>query len=818
MPDPINRTAQQIDPNSTLGTGVPTKTPDSVSAVSNEITPNPTPLSTAPTSGPSAPPQSTDPTKPVPAPPAGPINPPPAPAAPAPQTKGEWFNHILKSITPPQNVIRTSPDGQQTVTDQRTAPSMTKMFMASVMAGMMAPTKYREGAYGLVVDSSGTAAGAFQAGAEKGKELSGAAQKQYDDMTSRKLNAVAANTNAMHQYASMQTAQSAAEKEGAEAEALQTKNWNDITDQNKSTILASADDYDNNRNDKMDPKARLTSGMTTEELLASPFKDKMTSQLMVQDGTRSVFDPKTGKQKTVPTWTVLNPDVDVKLNQAMVERAAKINPGFKNLYEATNGNVRLNLGRAVAITHQMNSVDHAEDLLQGIADSDDKDLKALGIHGDVEGRLATAAQGNSTAMKALMEFESATAHGGNTAAQLQRLLTSDGGDAIFKALGTDRDKVTAYVNKIEQQKTSADALAKMGGIGEKAPAAQDQVQRLVQSIDSNPDLTDSDKTNLRADVPTPDKEGVIHMNQAQAEKLTARLDSAVSMRASIKEKNALANGDPVTMQNTAKDIIGGDFDNLSAIVSKRGNALQNTAHAVHEAAEKRGLDTTQYSQPALEAKAKMWEDYAGGQKTPTGKQLVSFDNYLGHSAALLDAAGRLESKTLGLTHQPIMNKTLKEIGNQLTDDKDWSAYTAALEPVKHEIENFLAAGYATKSEDAANMNALLSDKLPLNQVKSVIRQLADTADVRLKGLGQAYVNTMGTTYPHLMSIDAQNSLKRMGIESKALPFTQPLPRGWNGDQPTQMTDKNMARAFFQAAGNDRNTAVSLAKTNGWTLQ
>jgi hypothetical protein len=106
---------------------------------------------------------------------------------------------------------------------------MAKMFMASVMAGMMSPTKYREGAYGPVVDSSGTAAGAFQAGAAKGQEMSQASQKQYDDMQTRKLNAVAANTNAMHQYAAMTQAQAAAEKEGAEAEALQTKNWNDIT-------------------------------------------------------------------------------------------------------------------------------------------------------------------------------------------------------------------------------------------------------------------------------------------------------------------------------------------------------------------------------------------------------------------------------------------------------------------------------------------------------------------------------------------------------------------------------------------------------------
>ena len=100
------------------------------------------------------------------------------------------------------------------------------------------------------------------------------------------------------------------------------------------------------------------------------------------------------------------------------------------------------------MTHQINSVDHAEDTLQSLADSQDDLAKKLGISGNVEGRLAAVVKGNPSAMKSLLEFENATAHGGNTADQLNRLLQSDGGDAIFKALGTDRDKVTDYINSL----------------------------------------------------------------------------------------------------------------------------------------------------------------------------------------------------------------------------------------------------------------------------------------------------------------------------------------------------------------------------------
>src|SRR5208282_2929891 len=106
------------------------------------------------------------------------------------------------------------------------------------------------------------------------------------------------------------------------------------------------------------------------------------------DGVRSVVDPTTGKSRTVPTYSVLNPDIKFKLNQEAVEHAAKINPTFENVWQDTNGNVSLNLGRYAALTHQINSVTHAEDTLQSLSDSKDEIAKNLGITGNIESRLA----------------------------------------------------------------------------------------------------------------------------------------------------------------------------------------------------------------------------------------------------------------------------------------------------------------------------------------------------------------------------------------------------------------------------------------------
>jgi hypothetical protein len=789
-------------------------------AIPSPSTPSTPSTPTAPAGTPAAPPTPapTAPTAPS-VPPAAATQPTSQPQpTPQPKTKQEWFQHLIKMATPPQNVVTTNPDGTQTVANKATPVSMAQLLVTGTLAGLMAKNTYREGAYGPIFDRQATSADAYAAGTKVGQDWAQGPQKMSDDMMARKLSTVAANVQAAHGYAAMTQAQFAAQKEGTEAEAAQDAIWQKTADLNKSTTLASADEYDKNRQTG-DPSAYLTRGLTWDELMSSPFKSNMTSQLMVQDGLRPQYDEHLGRTKMVPTYSVLNPAVKVKLNEDTVARIAKFNSTFGNdLFKATNGNVQLGLNQLAMLTHQGSSIMHAEATLQSLSDSKDDLASKLGITGNIEDRLAAASRDNSSVWKSLSEFENGQAHGGNTADQLQRILQSDGGDAIFKALGTDRDKVQKFITDYNARITATNKLAQEGGMGEKAPGAPAQINGLVDSLKPSTYIDGDDSKALMADVPTPDKDGVIHMTQGQIEKLTARRDSVVASNKSIAEKNALANGDPVQMQKTASNTIEGDPNDITKIASMRGNARNNAVNAIHDEAAQRGLDTTQYGEAALEAKSNMWKDYAGGQKTPTGKQLVSFDNYLGHSAALLDAQDRLKEKTLGLTHTPVLNMTLKEIGNQLTDDKDWAAYSAALEPVKHEIENFLAAGYATKSEDVANMNALLSDKLPINQASSVIRQLADTADVRLAGLGKAYVNTMGTTYPHLMSTDSQNALKRMGIQSKALPYTQALPRGWVNHEATQMTDKNMARAYFQAAGSDRNAAIALAKNNGWLLQ
>jgi hypothetical protein len=783
--------------------GTPTPMPTDPNAISAMVNP------------PAAPATPAAPTAPVTATPSATNT--PATPAPQPRTKQEWFNHLLGKLAPPQNVVTTNPDGTQTVENKATPISLAHIVLTSALAGAFGTKNtYRDTPYGPVLDRQATTADAFNKGQQIGKDYSQAAQKAQDDLMARKLSTVANNVAAVHSFAQMQQAQFAAQKEGVEAEAAQDKIWQASADQNNLTTLASADSYDQSLTDKNSPRARLAKNQTYDELMNSPFKSNMTSQLMIMDGMRPEFDEHLGRTKMVPTYSVLNPAVTVKLNEDTVARMNKFNPTFGNdLFAKTTGGPAVPLNQLAQLTHQASSLSHAEAMLQSLSDSKDDLASKLGITGGIEGRLSAAARKDSAVLRTLTtDYENAGAHGGNTADKLQRILQSGGGDAIFEALGTDRDKVTDFIEAYNNRIVSARKLAEQGGMGEKAPMAQPQVKALIDSIKNNPNLEASDKTNLLADVPAADKDGNVHMAQGQGEKLTARLDSTVASNKGIAERNLLAQGDPVQLQKTASNIIEGDVNQITKISSLRGNARTNLVNALHDEANERKLDTTQYTQTALDNKAATQQDYSGNKKGSTGAQIASFNTLVGHIQEAATLTKKLEGKTIGLTRSPWMNTASDTIAKQFANDPDWTAYKASLIPVQNEYANLLAAGYSPKEEDAAMIRQVMDPHETPARVMAALKQLATTADVRLSNMGQRYLDTMQTTNTNLLTADSRNTFKNLGIPSKTDAVSQPIPRGWQGGTATRINPATL-QTIFVAAGRDPVKAGQVAKANGW---
>jgi hypothetical protein len=688
-------------------------------------------------------------------------------------------------VNPGQTYV--DPTGKQQVVRNRA--SLGNSVIASVLAGMMTPTKYREGTYGPVVSGDATAAAAYGAGKEQQTAQNGKLQATSDEMQTKKLSVVKNNIDTMHQYAAL------AQQQHQELQG--------IADRNNATILKDLSDYDAKQDD---PAQKLIKGkgLTLEQAMQMT-KGKMSSQNMVIDGYQDVTDAD-GRTSVQPTYAVINPDAKINMSESSAAELAKFKPAYKNAYDLSGGNIRVPVGQYLSDLNLANSAGNLEAFMK----RNDDALEALGIKSkDVD--VAAASRSNPRVRQSLMEAENALAQGGEMYQVLDRLQRSPDGATLLTAMGINPDKAARYVTEQTLKQTSAEALAKEGGQGEKSPADPAQVKGLVDSITSNPDLTESDKKTLLVDVPSPDKDGNVHMNKAQVEKLTARTDSVVNSNKSLAEKKALADGDPTQMAKTASHIIEGSVDDITKLASMRGNARENAQNALEDMATARGLDPTDYSAAAMTAKADAVKSYSAAGKV--GQQISSFNTFMGHEAEAADANAAWQRM-----NSPLLNRPMAWIAKNAADDPNFVRLQAALGAPAKEYMSFLNANRAEHEADIKQMETVLSPESTPLQINEALKELAKTADFRLASLGKGYVSTVGTTPQRLLDPAAAGTMQKFGIPSQSAKVSVPLPKGWTAGKPQQMVDKNLAKAYYQAAGEDKAQATLLAKKNGWILQ
>jgi hypothetical protein len=697
----------------------------------------------------------------------------------------DLFSKILGMVNPGTSYV--DPTGKQQVVRDRA--SLGNSVIASVLAGMMTPTKYREGAYGPVVSGDATAADAFQNGKGQQQERNAKAQATSDEMQTKKLSVVKNNIDMMHQYAAL------AQQQHQELQG--------VADRNNATILKDLSDYDTKQDD---PTQKLIKGkgLTIEQAMQMT-KGKMSSQNMVIDGYQDVSDTD-GHTSVQPTYAVINPDAKINMSESSAAELSRFKPAYRNAYDLSGGNIRIPVGQYLSDVHLANSASNLESFMK----RNDDALEALGIKSkDVD--VAAASRTSPRVRQSIAEAENALAQGGEMYQVLDRLQKSPDGATLLTAMGINPDKAAKYVTEQQLKQTSAEALAKEGGQGEKSPADPTQVKGLVDSITSNPDLTESDKKTLLVDVPSPDKDGAVHMNKAQVEKLTARTDSVVNSNKSLAERKALADGDPTQMAKTASHVIEGSVDDITKLASMRGNARENAQNALEDMATARGLDPTDYSSAAMTAKADAVKSYSAAGKV--GQQITSFNTFMGHEAEAADANAAWQR-----LNSPLLNRPMAWIAKNAADDPNYVRLQAALGAPAKEYMSFLNANRAEHEADIKQMDTVLSPESTPLQINAALKELAKTADFRLASLGKGYISTVGTTPQRLLDPEAAGTMQKFGIDSQSAKVSVPLPKGWAAGQPQQMVDKKLAKAYYQAAGEDKAQATLLAKKNGWILQ
>jgi hypothetical protein len=131
---------------------------------------------------------------------------------------------------------------------------------------------------------------------------------------------------------------------------------------------------------------------------------------------------------------------------------------------------------------------------------------------------------------------------------------------------------------------------------------------------------------------------------------------------------------------------------------------------------------------------------------------------LGHAGDAIDA-----NNDWRRTKSPLLNQPLNWIATNATNDANYVKFTTALEPVRKEFMSFLNANRAEHESDIKTMQTVLSDdKSPL-QIETALKQLANSADIRLASMARTYQRTMGRPFEGLITPHGQAALTKMGI-------------------------------------------------------
>ena len=728
----------------------------------------------------------------------------PTSTPPTPQTPHEvhqsLYQRALSILAPPTRYLDAQGNPQQT------RPSLSNSILSGAIAGLLTPTAYRQGAYGPVVDSQATAANAFAAGKQQRQEQDAAVQKHVEDVRSRKLQAIKDNADTIHLHVGVM--QDAANMRGV----IQTMNDTD------APLLKMAEENDKNL-DSNDPNAKKAiwgRGFTMEQALRHPeWAQALTQHTLVHDGMLDVPDAN-GNLIPTPTYTIIDPNIKANMTKEAADIASQIYPSWKSAFEGSNGSMQARLGQLSAINNQVNSVKFAEKIFQDAADSDDKDLQSLGIKKDVKDTLMHAVRqgtpGAQQALQALMALENAKAANGTPADVLNRLIndpdTAAGRGPILNALGITAEKAQDYINKYNDRRVAAQALAHEGGIGEKAPATAEAMQAYENSRQSLP-------AEQRNDFLKPPEKG---WTQGQLEKEQQRVDA--QKHDNVVDSQAAA--DPVAVAQLTNLTIGaGDLtagkELFTGNRAVKGRIAYDLASA--QLASSIGLNPIHYTAAAMQAKQNKFNEYTSTKNGSIGSNLNSYQTFLLHNADAIDASNEWRRSNAEFWNTPL-NELEKKFGN----DPSYIKFKASLIAPDKEFMSFLNGGHAETMEDAKAISDLTNVNMSPSRIFAAMQQLAKTADDRAATLGDQYVGVVGTTYPNLLNPTSQAILKTLGIKSRAAAFTGELPRNpafvVNPSEGTlkPITDPNMARRFLSAASNSPDRAIEIAREHGWTLR
>ncbi len=686
------------------------------------------------------------------------------------------FDGILKTMTGGP-VMYTDPNGVRREAPQ-TRGAMGKAIVAAALAGLFTPTQYREGAFGSKVEDFGaTAAGAAQAGKGVMEEARNKPQQISDEEQTKRLQTMMNTTNLARNMA---------------ASTLQQHDALNAMVSSSAPLLDSIKAYEKTRDAASQPQALIQGDLDHEQAIEK-LKGHTQDWTAIVTGTKSQLNPETGQAEEHPVYAIVNPHVRVPLSEEAVKLYSTVNPTYKGAWEATNGKVEVPLNMAVSAQNLVNE----SHVLQSFADS--KGLKEAfpGMKSVNVASIVGGKDGKRVA-EALDATRDALAGGAPTYQTLNALQSAAGGRTLLKAMGLDPDAVGKYVQTQTNEAIRQQALAKEGGVGDKAPVSQQQQQTLQKAINqvSDPD----ERASLAAMIP-PDRP----LTMGEFQKVGNELRQTVQRL----HEDKLKQGDPAVLQQEAESMLNGNVSNPKDLATVRsGGARMLIDNLLQKGAEARGLNPVNHTFATQEAKARTYAEYSDPQ-SKIGAQLSSFDTLMRHTAEALDA-----NENWVRSSSPLVNRPLNWLAENATNDQDFQTFKDTIVAPAKEYMNFLNQNRAEHESDIRAMEGILGKDATPKSALTALKVITQTADARAAGLGQKYLNTVKQNYAGLVSPSALNVMQKFGIKSQAGPMSVELPRGWQNNAASPMTPQAL-QMFWEASGHNKDYAMDLAKENGW---
>lgn len=750
---------------------------------------------------PNTPDQGSTPAQPTqPSAPATTPNQPPAPAAPnqpntpaakppqqdQPHPMSKIFNGILKTITGGPIMVTDPTTGERREVPQ-TKGQMGRAILAGALAGLMTPTQYRNTPYGPAVDHENTDAAAMSAGAGVRQKREQGAQQITNDQKAAKLFTFQNNAKLVQQAAAM-----AHQKHEVLA---------DTVARNNDIFMKPLQEFDKNRPADMPDSIFLNKGMSSEQVLSSGHS--LTDNNVIIDGMMTKPNPQTGVLEDEPTYAVINNKANLKLPKEVTDELGKFNKNYAKAFDLTGGSVNVPINAYMDAVHTANSLSSVEHFLNRAQKEINPKAK-----GTID--LAAAYKENPAAYQSAVDAaEKALAagngrpDGGDTDNVLRAIRgTSDGGK-MLDLLGKPED-VDKWMRDTDLERQRQNALAKEGGVGDKAPIAKPQQDAILGAINDIKDPTD--RKTLQAMIPE-DRQ----LTTGEAERIGNRITQVNDKQ----KQEDLRTGDPAVLDQTADSMLNGSMSNPKDLATIRsGGARMMLDSLLQRKAAARGLDPVTHGFTNQELRAKTYGEYSD-PNSKIGAQLSSFDTLMRHTAEALDA-----NESWVRSGSPLLNHPLSWIAENAANDQNYQTFKDTIIAPLKEYMNFLNQNRAEHESDIRSMEGVLGKDATAQTALTALKAITSTADARAAGLGWKYQNTVNQNYPGLISPSAVSVMNHFGIKSQSGPMSVELPRGWQNNSGTVLNPQDpqsqkVVKMFVDAAGGNADLAKKLLKENGW---